>query len=119
VLPVRPGFEEEFTELVEKGTLSGHLSSPYIPIAQEIANFARTNYAGIPPANPELHARPLLFPEQRVTWDTMQGAMKDIDGFKGNNNRYPAKLGGAARRCATRCLGQRVRLHHARSRRGL
>jgi len=92
VLPVRPGFEEEFTELVEKGTLSGHLSSPYIPIAQEIANFARTNYAGIPPANPELHARPLLYPEQRATWDTMQQAMKDIDAFKATKNRYPAKL---------------------------
>lgn len=92
VLPVRPGFEEEFTNLVEKGTLSGHLTSPYIPIAQEIANFARTNYAGIPPANPELHARPLLFPEQRVTWDLMQKTMKDIDAYKANNGHYPTKL---------------------------
>lgn len=92
VLPVRPGFEEEFTQLVENGTLSGHLTSPYIPIAQEIANFARTNYAGIPPANPELHARPLLFPEQRATWDLMQETMKSIDAFKVNNGHYPAKL---------------------------
>jgi hypothetical protein len=92
VLPVRPGFEEEFTQLVENGTLSGHPTSPYIPIAQEIANFARTNYSGIPPANPELHARPLLFPEQRATWDLMQETMKAIDAFKVDNGHYPAKL---------------------------
>jgi hypothetical protein len=92
VLPIRPGFEEDFTALVETGTLAGHLSSPYMPIAQEIANFARTNYAGIPPANPELHARPLLFPEQRATWDGMQDLMKTIDAFKVKNGHYPAKL---------------------------
>jgi hypothetical protein len=92
VLPVRPGYEEEFTSLVEHGTLQSHLSSPYMPIAQEIANFARTNYAGIPPANPELHARPLLFPEQRATWDTMQKAMAAIDAFKLDNGNYPGDL---------------------------
>ena len=93
VLPVRPGFEEEFTRLVETGTLAGHLTSPYLPIAQEIANFARTNYAGIPPANPELHARPLLFPEQRATWDIMQDVMKKVDAFNTANGKYPGKLG--------------------------
>jgi hypothetical protein len=96
VLPVRPGFEEEFTSLVENGTLSGHLSSPYLPIAQEIANFTRTNYAGIPPANPELHARPLLYPEQRATWDTMQQAMLDIDAHKTATGHYPAQLADLA-----------------------
>jgi hypothetical protein len=93
VLPVRPGFEEDFTRLVEEGELAKNLSSPYIPIAQDIANFARTNYAGIPPANPELQARPLLYPEQRATWDVMQGLMKQIDAFKAKNGYYPAKLG--------------------------
>ncbi len=92
VLTVRPGFEEEFTNLIETGTLSQNPTSPYIPIAQEIANFARTNYAGIPPANPELHARPLLYPEQRATWDVMQDVMKNIDAFKTKNGHYPAKL---------------------------
>lgn len=92
VLPVRPGYEEDFTRMIENGTLSGHLSSPYMPVAQEIANFARTNYAGIPPANPELHARPLLFPEQRATWDTMQVAMKDIEDYKLAHGNYPATL---------------------------
>jgi hypothetical protein len=92
VLPVRPGYEEDFTRLIENGTLSGHLSSPYMPVAQEIANFARTNYAGIPPANPELHARPLLFPEQRATWDTMQSAIKDLETYKIAHGAYPSKL---------------------------
>lgn len=92
VLTVRPGFEEAFTAMVEKGSLAGDLSSPYMPIAQEIANFARTNYAGIPPANPELHARPLLFPEQRATWDRMQDLMKKVDAFKAANGKYPEKL---------------------------
>jgi hypothetical protein len=58
VITVRPGFEEDFTRLVETGSLGGSYSSPYLPIAEEIANRARTNYAGIPPANPEKHARP-------------------------------------------------------------
>nr|WP_269328911.1 type II secretion system protein GspG [Kineosporia babensis] len=92
VLPVRPGFEEEFTELLETGALSRLGSSPYVSIAQEIANFARTNYAGVPPANPEEHARPLVFPEQRATWDTMQQAMIDIETFKSTNGRYPTAL---------------------------
>jgi hypothetical protein len=92
VLTVRPGFEEAFTGMIETGSLAGDISSPYMPIAQEIANFARTNYAGIPPANPELHARPLLFPEQRATWDVMQDLMKKLDAFKAANGRYPAKL---------------------------
>lgn len=92
VLPVRPGFENDFTGLIEKGSLTHDPSHPYIAIATEIANFARTNYAGIPPANPELHARPLLYPEQRATWDTMQKVMEEIDKFKVDNGHYPAKL---------------------------
>jgi Type II secretion system (T2SS), protein G len=92
VLPVRPGFEEDFTHLLEDGALPKDVTAPYLTVAQDIANFARTNYAGIPPANPELHARPLLFPEQRATWDLMQETMKDIDAFKADNGHYPAKL---------------------------
>jgi Type II secretion system (T2SS), protein G len=92
VLTVRPGFEESFTAMIETGSLAGELSSPYLPIAQEIANFARTNYAGIPPANPELQARPLLFPQQRATWDIMQDVMAKVDAFKTVNGHYPARL---------------------------
>ncbi|MGZ8915770.1 MAG: type II secretion system protein GspG [Candidatus Binatia bacterium] len=92
VLPVRPGFEQSFTKLMEEGTLQGVSTQPYITIAEEIANFARTNYSGIPPANPEQHARPLLYPEQRATWDIMQDVMKLIDEFKAKNGHYPVKL---------------------------
>lgn len=92
VLPVRPGFEEDFTTLMESGSLGKDSTHPYITVAEDIANFARTNYAGIPPANPELHARPLLFPEQRATWETMQAVMKNIDDFKVKHAHYPQKL---------------------------
>lgn len=92
VLPVRPGFEEDFTKLMESGSLGADSTHPYMTVAEDIANFARTNYAGIPPANPELHARPLLFPEQRATWDTMQGVIQQIDAYKVAHGSYPDKL---------------------------
>jgi hypothetical protein len=92
VVTVRPGFEEDFTRLMESGVLSGGGSSPYIPIAQEIANFAHTNYAGIPPANPEKHARPLLFPQQRKSWDKMQVVIAAIEKYFADNGTYPEQL---------------------------
>jgi hypothetical protein len=92
VLPVRPGFEEDFTKLMETGSLGKDSTHPYMTVATDIANFARTNYAGIPPANPELHARPLLYPEQRATWETMQAAMEQIDAYKATNGHYPDQL---------------------------
>jgi hypothetical protein len=54
VLTIRPGFEESFTRLVETGAF-GKLPEkhPYVSISQEIQNYAKTNYPGIPPANPE------------------------------------------------------------------
>jgi Type II secretion system (T2SS), protein G len=96
VLPVRPGFEVDFTTLVEEGSLSGISNSPYLPVAQDIAHFAKTNYAGIPPANPETESRPLLFPEQRATWETMQKAMQKLDALKAGGQPYPAKLADLA-----------------------
>lgn len=53
VLTIRPGFEKSFSELVETGAF-GKLPGdhPYITIAEEIQNYAKTNYPGIPPANP-------------------------------------------------------------------
>jgi hypothetical protein len=92
VITVRPGFEEDFTRLVETGSLSNVYTSPYLPIAQEIANRALTNYAGIPPANPEKHARPLLYPQQRQTWATMELVIAAIEKFKVDNGEYPATL---------------------------
>lgn len=51
VLTVRPGFEKALAMLLEgqPGLASNH---PYVRIAEEIENYARTNYPGIPPANP-------------------------------------------------------------------
>ncbi|BAZ03257.1 hypothetical protein NIES37_72700 (plasmid) [Tolypothrix tenuis PCC 7101] len=54
VLTVRKGFEEAWMSFVELGDFGlllppGH---PYLTIAQEIAAYDRTNYPGIPPANP-------------------------------------------------------------------
>jgi hypothetical protein len=92
VLTVRPGFEQAFTNFVETGALDPDFVSSYVPIATEIANFARTNYAGIPPANPEREARPLLFPEQRATWEAMQELMKAIDEHRAKHGVYPDAL---------------------------
>jgi hypothetical protein len=92
VVTVRPGFEEDFTRFVETGSLSGPHTSPYLPIAEEIANKARTNYAGIPPANPEKHARPLLYPQQRQTWATMETVIAAIEQKKLDTGAYPASL---------------------------
>jgi hypothetical protein len=41
VITVRPGFEEDFTKLVESGSLGADATSPYLPMATEIANFAK------------------------------------------------------------------------------
>ena len=61
-------------------------------MAEEVAAFARTNYAGIPPANPEKHARPLLYPQQRKTWETMQKVVGLLEAYYQANNAYPADL---------------------------
>jgi hypothetical protein len=51
VLTIRPGYEISFAEFMETGGLApGH---PYTTIAEEIRNYALTNYTGIPAANPE------------------------------------------------------------------
>jgi hypothetical protein len=54
VLTVRPGFELAFAQFVENGG-TGELPNehPYVRIAEEIEAYARTNYPGIPPANPD------------------------------------------------------------------
>jgi hypothetical protein len=92
VIPIRPGFESDFTKLVEQGYLAGTDASPYFSIAEEVAAYARTNYQGIPPANPEKHARPLLYPEQRRTWDTMRHVLDLIEIYRRDHGSYPATL---------------------------
>ncbi|MGO4664454.1 type II secretion system protein GspG [Terrabacter sp. 2TAF16] len=91
VVPIRPGFEEAFTSLLETGD-PGNAQTPYLTIAEEVAAFARTNYAGIPPANPERHARPLLYPQQRKTWATMETVIEQLEAAQQANGDYPATL---------------------------
>ncbi|MCU1419675.1 MAG: hypothetical protein JWR57_844 [Mycetocola sp.] len=92
VLTIRPDFERAFTNFVETGSVIPDFVSTYVPISAEIANFAKTNYSGIPPANPERFARPLLYPQQRSTWDSMQTLIDDIEDFKKTSGAYPAAL---------------------------
>jgi hypothetical protein len=53
VLTIKPGFETAFATLMEQGAFGADLPSdhPYISIAQEVQDYAKTNYPGIPPAN--------------------------------------------------------------------
>jgi hypothetical protein len=90
---ILPGFEQSFTQLLETGafsTLPGN--HPYMTIASEIAAFSRTNYPGIPPANSEKNSRPLLFPQQRATWDNMQKVVGLLEAFRSNSGHYPVSL---------------------------
>lgn len=100
VLTIRPGFESSFTQLIETGAFSSLPSNhPYVTIAQEIQNFANTNYPGFPPANPEQNARPLVYLEQRKTWKEMQYLIQLLNAFKAdpaNNNLYPSSTQGLA-----------------------
>ncbi|BCA53248.1 hypothetical protein W02_03880 [Nitrospira sp. KM1] len=95
VLTIRSGFESSFTSLIESGSF-GSLPGPhpYVTIAQEIQNFANTNYPGFPPANPEQNARPLLFLEQRRVWREMQYMIQLLNACKAATGSFPAGLTG-------------------------
>ena len=91
VLTIRPGFEPSFTSLVESGAFGGLPGPhPYVTIAQEIQDFANTNYPGFPPANPEQDARPLLYLEQRRVWREMQFIIQLLNAFKSATGAFPA-----------------------------
>jgi hypothetical protein len=87
VLTIRPGFEKSFAMLYQTGDPTGDPTTappwgiPYVTIAEEMRNFAMTNYEGIPPANPDNNVRPLLYPEQRRAWDDMQKLIKIIEDY--------------------------------------
>jgi hypothetical protein len=52
VLTVRPGFEDSFTKLFVGADKDADIGShPYLTIAQEIQNYANTNYPGVPGAH--------------------------------------------------------------------
>jgi hypothetical protein len=91
-ITVRPGFEEQFMRFVETGSLTDTAPVPWLSVAEDIANFARTNYTGIPPANPEKHSRPLLYPQQRKTWTIMEEVIKLLEQYYSHNKKYPLTL---------------------------
>ena len=94
VLTIRPGFEPSFTSLVESGAFEGLPGPhPYVTIAQEIQNFANTNYPGFPPANPEQDARPLLYLEQRRVWREMQYVIQLLNAHKAATGEFPSDNG--------------------------
>ncbi len=95
VLTIRPGFEPSFTSLVESGAFNALPGPhPYVTIAQEIQNFANTNYPGFPPANPEQNARPLLYLEQRRVWREMQYVVQLLNACKASTGSFPPQLPG-------------------------
>jgi hypothetical protein len=97
VLTIRPGFEPSFTSLVETGAFNSLPGQhPYVTIAQEIQDFANTNYPGIPPANPEQDARPLLYLEQRRVWREMQYIIQLLNACKAATGAYPPHDPGQA-----------------------
>ena len=89
VLTIRSGFEESFAQLVEYftlptstwGTSKLPLDHPYVTIGEEIRNFAMTNYAHVPPANPDRNVRPLLHPLQQRAWSNMQKLMQLLEEY--------------------------------------
>jgi type II secretion system (T2SS) protein G len=90
VLTIRPGFEPSFTSLVESGAFNSLPGPhPYVTIAQEIQDFANTNYPGFPPANPEQDARPLLYLEQRRVWKEMQFIIQLLNAYKAATGAFP------------------------------
>ena len=93
VLTIRPEFEKSFSQVVELAgaTLPG--SHPYVTIAQEIQDFANTNYPGFPPANPEQNARPQLYLEQRRVWREMQFIIQLLNACKAATGAYPPGTG--------------------------
>ncbi len=98
VIPIRPGFELWFADFIEGGGILQQMGVdlPYVTIADEIQNYAKTNYPGIPPANPDSKARPLLYPEQQKTWQDMQKIIKLIAVYFDKNGKYPTNDEGIA-----------------------
>lgn len=84
VLPVRSGFEIEFAQFMEDGVLGDPGGqTPYLSIAQEMQAFARTNYAGIPPANPDVAARsrPVLSLQQQQAWEDIGRLVRAVEAY--------------------------------------
>ncbi len=99
VLTVRPGFEESFATFVDTGSFGQVLppGHPYVTIGQEIAAYSRTNYPGVPPANPASSYRPLLSPAQRKAWADIVVLIAALDTWRdAHGGTYPTSAQGLA-----------------------
>ncbi|HET9664993.1 MAG TPA: type II secretion system protein GspG, partial [Burkholderiales bacterium] len=95
VLTIRPGFERDFVSFVETGSLTGlPAGHPYLTIAEEMQEFAKTNYPGIRPANPTESSRPLLSPLQKRAWRDMEGIIALLEQYRTANGVYPTTAQG-------------------------
>jgi hypothetical protein len=92
VLTIRPGFEDPFMRLILTGDPQGQpgaASPPYISIGQELHHQDLTNYQNIPPANPDKHARPLLYTLQQNAWNDMQTIIGALEAYNNDQGSYP------------------------------
>lgn len=98
VLTIRPGYEEAFAAFVDLGNFGDILppDHPYLTIGQEIQAYDRANFPGIPPANAEGAARPLLHPAQRRSWKELQAIIGLLEQYKTANGQYPSTAQGLA-----------------------
>ncbi|MFJ9780908.1 type II secretion system protein GspG [Amycolatopsis sp. NPDC101161] len=102
-LPIRPGFEVDFATLMETGSLPQPGTAPrppYVTLAQEMQFFSRTNYAGIPPANPDVRARtrPLVSERQQKAWEDLQVVIRALEAFAeaAKRRKFPDWTGAPA-----------------------
>jgi hypothetical protein len=110
VIPIPSDYEARFMNLLDTGDFSGDTSSsPYMTIAEEVANFARTNYAGIPPANPETRAPPAVSRTAAGMGDDDAGHRRNRE-IPRQQRRVPAESRCGGWRFLPRCLGTRSRL---------
>lgn len=84
VLTIRPGFEPSLTQLVESGAFNALPGPhPYVTIAQEIQDYAKTNYPGFPPANPSRMLAPSF------TWSSGGYGRRCSSSFNSSTHTKP------------------------------
>lgn len=86
VFPIRRGFENDFLSLMDTGEYNKLPNThPYVSIATEMENYAKTNYPGIPSANPS---------KQGGAWRQIQTFREALQKFFSDCGRYPSEEEG-------------------------
>jgi type II secretion system protein G len=94
VVTIRPGFEDDFLSFMDNGKPG--LAHQYLSIGEELQQFAKTNFPGLPSQNDPTTVRPLLTRQQRKAWDDIQEILRLAETFKGKNGHYPTSDEGLA-----------------------